>query len=816
MRGLAVPAALVLASALAAATAPQPAFLATLTGPTLLLVGSPGDLGGASARFQALLDTDAMLDLKVRGRTVAEGDPGGSGLGGWLRARFGLDATGPAWGLILGGQVLLSGRQLPEPEALAQALARAGIPNPAARLEVFLKDRPEHAEARRDLIQALRPRLFARLGPGLADGPEFGPAEDARIWGAMAQELDRLFQGEDWIGLRLNLDWGLFPEGLPERRSPLMKALYRRHRPRVLAGLRRCPVSAANAVAWNNLLHMDAVLGDQELLPFLEGLSWYQTTPVEAAMLPYQRIAQGVLAEARRTGAWSRAAGVLRTLWWQMARPKLTYLGKGMLSAAPFEAERQAELSRREREEVWAQLLEPLIEALVRADMAAEVTALLGELDQSWAGVPLEGRLRRLAHATGQPGLAGAWVAAIRALPPQIPGEGNAGRGLVVVHQDQKALGPAEQERCAQPFWDLGMDVALKEATESWLRFLGWAGSSPRWALVDVQGRILLQGEALPRGGDLVAVYQRLGLPSERERVAAFLQDHPDHLGALAHALTVQQAIAMARARVRIEKRSPWDGLPEMGTEERAAWQNYFECLERLLDDPLSLCPGPLRAASGFPSPALLGKEGASLGTEVARRCLPRVEAALARRPSDRELWQFWLLLAPHLERRLTDVLYTLAPSPLVPLEAWPPRDLLARAAEELRHQNRWQDLVDLLQPRRKAAAARVEQLRRIGDPEVEAGCHTWAWNETRPLLEAYLRLGKGREADAILDGMAASDSPPNPYEMASLARIAEEQGDASWARKWGQNPPSPAPRNDSSDRGGSSGGGADWLPRKP
>ena len=92
----------------------------------------------------------------------------------------------------------------------------------------------------------------------------------------------------EWAGLDLNLDRILQVLDTPERASPLMKALYRRQRPRLLEALRQFPEHAAG---WANLLRIDAVLGESSLSA-LAGVAWFQTSPGEAAMLPYRALAE--------------------------------------------------------------------------------------------------------------------------------------------------------------------------------------------------------------------------------------------------------------------------------------------------------------------------------------------------------------------------------------------------------------------------------------------------------------------------------------------------------------------------------------------
>ena len=696
-----IAAAFCLSAVLSAAQAQPPrAGLEQPGAPTLVNLGDKVALGAQMPGLRALLAADAMLDLGVADREVREDLPAGQALGAWLRQRHGLPPAPRArqvW-VLLGrdGRALASGVTLPTPGDLVQALEGAGERNPVTRLQAFLKERPGHAEARMDLIQALQPRLQARLQEHpAAPGQDLPPEEDARVWGLVAQELDLLFQDEDWLGLNLKPDRGLLPAGVPEQASPLMKAMYRRHHPRLLAALQRFP---ENPAAWFNLLRMDQALGEQELVRALEGIAWFRVRPVEAAMLPYGPLALRLHQEAKKTGQWRRAMVAERSLWQQLAQPKLAFFDKASLLSTGASAEDREKWRYAERDTVWTHLLAPLIEAMVRAGSEGEVVPLLGELDETWAGIGLNSRLMSLARTAGRPDLARSWAAAVQAPPAQFLREGLLGYDRLVFHQGQQPIEEQTQEY-DQPFRKQGMEAGLQPAPASWAKRLGWPQGSPRWAMVDARGHVLLQGERLPSGADLLAAYRAQGLPMDLERVAAFRQEHPEHLGALAIEVRLRGTIAWAHHSERCADQAPDQS---MGGPERDAWSRYFAVLERLLDDPLGSCPGLMRTAQvHFPTREELGKEVGDLGVEsLSRRLLPRLESRLAKRPSDTDTWWLWLMFSSQVDRPLAPLLDSLAPSPLAPPLAWPPQEILTPAAEGLRRQERWQDLADLLQPR--------------------------------------------------------------------------------------------------------------------
>jgi len=728
---------------------PGPAGTLERTGtPALVALGSKQELDRQAARFRALLEEDGILDRKVAGRTLAEDPNGAPTEGSRLRKRLGLGCRSSAW-VLLGrdGRVLASGGTLPGPEVLIQALEAAGEQSPVALLEAFLKERPEHTEARMDLIRALGNRLQARLQDHSFSGNhDLTPEADARIWGPVARELGLLFQDESWIGSDLNLD--LLPEDVPERSSPLMKALYRRHQAQLLAGLRRFP---DNPTAWLNLLRMNRTLNDEGLTRSLEGIGWFQAHLADTAALPYGPVARSLHREAMKTGDWRQAMAALQILWREWAVPRLELLDQ--------ETERTA---------VWTQLLAPLIEAMCRSGNEASVPPLLGELDESWAQAGIPERLSALARASCRPELAPIWCAAARTPAERTPREGRLGHELVVFYQGQKDEEHLQPWRYDPIFRKQGMTAGLYPVPISWVRRLGWAGPGPRWALVDARGRVLLQGEWLPKEGELFTACQAKGLANPLDRVEAFRKEHPAHLGALAAEARIREVIARAHLSGRQVRPTAGLGRNRLDGTEIAAWQAYFAVLQTLLEDPMGTCHEPLRRAQvRLPAPAELSWDDGPTGAgALAQRLLPRLESDLARRPSDPELWQVWLTLAAHVDRPLAPLLDRLAPSPLAPPGAWPPDDLLAQVAESLKCQARWQDLADLLLRRWKARMEMVERFQQAGRPAKGNGSHpAWSWQWTRPLLEALQQLGRTRQADEMMEALAAPEIAPGSWD---------------------------------------------------
>ncbi|BDU77972.1 hypothetical protein METESE_29300 [Mesoterricola sediminis] len=777
------------------------------------MVGPRSAKDSISKQLNALLLETYLLDFRLKGRIVRDDAETGSSLGPWLRARAGLGTVAEApwvW-ILLGrdGQTLASGRGFPEEGTLRRALEAAGAPNPIGELMAFLERWPDHAEARRDLVGLLEPQIefLLRVEGRGEEGPDLAPEVDDRIWGRCAGALDALFQQGDWLGLNLSLDEVLPGPGVPERASPRMRDLYRRHLPEVMALLRRCPEAACG---WKNLLRMDRALGESHLLPALKGTTWDLARRAQLLLMPTLALAERVTEDARATGAWGEAREILHALWTDLARPRLTRWSQSELMPDGADEGLRAEADLSERQAVWEVLLAPWVEACVRTGAEADVPVLLEDLDATWAGAGLDGRIRRLAHQLGRPELPGVWCPALRFQRPRLPRYWQDGTNLKLLHQGQgvavaQGPPPAQGPPLTQPLpalWKAGYPIEVVEVLEAsnpWRKVLGWDGRSPQWAVATAEGRVLLAGRRLPTDGDLLAALRMEGFPTEADRAQARLRAHPELVIPIAQMTktlgTRAEALLDARYDARrslpfprtAEEMEVWNAPPAMEPEEVEAWGAKIAALHRLFEDPLATYPQVLYQASlSLPDPNDMPADLRSRAAELARVTLPCIEAALARRPTDSALWRAWLDLARYGERPLLEVVGALVPSPVAPVAAFPPTDVLAPMAEALGARGQWKVLADLLGARLEAGDGQGEAK---GPADADPASRDRrpfrsARNLSLRLAEACLHLGDTQKADTILRALKG-DGEEDASEFWPLVRLARELGQDAFADRW-------------------------------
>lgn len=771
--------------------------------PCLVVLGSRPGISPKRADWQALCCTDGLLDLRASVRFIEESTLKGREIGHEFRATHRLAAHEDApflWALLNSRTVMVaSGRGLPTEESLIQALAASGEVSPVAQLRSFLRIHPEHAEARRDYLLALRPRVSFRLQEHPADpGIDLPPETDEQVWGDLSRALDPFLASEDWVLLDLSLD-RLLPGGIPERQSPLMKALYRKHVPRLLETVRRLPEFDAG---WLNLIRADQALGANTLIPALKGLSLFGHPGGGGRGFNFLPVSRGIIAEARRSGNWRDAVPLLHLLWEEVARPWLrsaVTTGIGWDHRAPT-TEELHQIDLEERSQTWNLLLAPLIEGMVRAGLEGEVPNLLGTLDASWQPLELSPRLAELAESLRRGDLASQWRLQVQGLqdPGRIPGA--AAHEFRLIHQDQDL--PSGDRPFIRAFRQEGIGVSMQRF-ERGRTGLVWPERVPRWALLDASNKVVLEGTALPTPGALIQALRETHVRTWTEDAERFNQSHPGHLASLAYLAGVRQGQAHAYWEARLPGRLSVEApVAEMGDRERTCWQSYFQLLEAMFEDPLGTHPGLLQMAAPYalvipgggsdeaassPPEAKPRREPSSqtlpdnLGVKaLAARLLLRIESALAHRPSDAALWESWMALGSVLDRSPADLVRSIDPSPSAGAGAWPDGRVLLRLCQDQRRREHWGVIVDLLMP-----VWTFEQSRRSRYGAGAQGASPAAWNGRlgHMLIEACLHQGALTEAEKVIQASDAKDSPLDGG--VDLQSLAVSLGHGAWAERW-------------------------------
>ncbi len=385
--------------------------------PVLVLV-APTGTALRSETLKILRDPE-LADLELSLRMV---DAPPSELANKVRAGIpGLACEG--WALLSNTGVLLtSGHQAPSAQALLKALSAAGVTPPLTQVKAFLRDHPDHLEARDDLLRLLRKGAVARTlktlmldgttpedrlrtrgqravqfhgsslpDPGPFRGKRLSEEEDLRIWAPYAQELDRSFRNGTWPALQFQTSR---TEDVPvEVCSPLMQALYRRHLPKLEAALEAMPSRRDLWRLWGRF----QILSEHfRAVAFLQGLT--PPPPELGRPWPPTEARPALALEARLGGDWRGVRDLLEGDWKHFqAYGDVIRTAKRKGGPLPFQVVD------------WEGTLGPLLESMLRLGSSMEARELVDLLRLLDEGPSLVEHAAALAATCARPDLAKQW-----------------------------------------------------------------------------------------------------------------------------------------------------------------------------------------------------------------------------------------------------------------------------------------------------------------------------------------------------------------------------------------------------------------------
>lgn len=765
--------------------------------PTVALFGCNARANGPEeVKWRDILLQDPLIDFTCVLRTVTEDSPAGAELASRLRSHFGLKDA--AWCLIgRSGDLLASGHSLPEPSSLASALELAGELNPVRDLQLRLRSHPTHAEMRMALLQRLGLQVSKRLGATQTSSPDpLDDREDQRVWGSFANQLSQLFVEFDWAVLQLDLN-ALLPKGCPEKRSPTMQALYRKLRPQVqhyLHGLPEAPFE------WSTLLRMDEALGENSVLSVLEGTTPLRT-PYHRFSVPYL-LPRKLLEEARRTGKWGVALDQFRTFWEGFKTLQLytdkPYADPSVMPSRPRTVpppERRKQMQINSLNEGWNSFLAPLLEALIQQGAGTEGIRYLAALDERWALIDVSSRAHQLALSLGRPDLALKWRSLLAAAPPaEGPWQPYTRYINLLLYQQE----PNRASVLLSDLYSHGFPIFQQQATKPWQRFLGWTDTQPHWALLGPDGSVIFnQSGNFPGAEALLSQFKQTDMPTPLEAVQAFLKENPDHAAGL-QALAELERMAAQEGLTQLARETHQNPLEqsESTPETLRLLADYAETLKRFLGTPYGLVPFPMISWNAIwprfygPNAELALNSG--IFRSVANETLPRIEADLARRPHDRQLWLAWTSLAPYAQRPFKPLLESLEPGPEDPKNPWPPREVQTQYVGMLLEGRQWFALEAFLAPRWRTFREEMTNLVAVNSTQGRV-YNPDAWeNVLLPLAQANLHQGKPDEVDALLQSWIQLNLRLGP--MTTLRDAAKELGYTEQVTAWSKLPAGSTP----------------------
>jgi len=342
-----------------------------------------------------------------------------------LRERFGLAAS-VKWAIIDSNeQCLASGQDLPAAKELAEILAAKGVRSPVRVLREFLKTRPDHLDARNELLKLQRRDADRRTKDALDIKEENGPPsqtpgtvvlssgarsfsgsisvstqggpggssvlgmgqqeaapvpkdkvldtkEDLQIWAGFADSFDRLVTGDDWIAAGLEFNMG---DMATEACSPSVKGLFKRKMAQVEAALERAPASPK---LWSVWVRMADVIGGKSIISVADRLVLQPGKDMTS--LP-RFVRDKLLVEARATNNWPYIA---ENLWGQYEAEKANPIPNPTISGMASDDARLRDIIGQFMENTWTQrwdsLYEPLLEALLHTNDVGRADSIMNTM----------------------------------------------------------------------------------------------------------------------------------------------------------------------------------------------------------------------------------------------------------------------------------------------------------------------------------------------------------------------------------------------------------------------------------------------------
>ncbi|MCL1893644.1 MAG: hypothetical protein FWG02_05340 [Holophagaceae bacterium] len=714
------------------------------------------------------------------------------------------------------GRVLLQGSELPEADFLRQTLENAGIKSPVRKLRDFIKQHPNHIDARMHLLKILRNIAETRTMQTLQldlksmnnqggaevyysiftnsplidtsdlDEKTLSPQQDIKIWGPYAQEFDVLFNSGDWRFWNIN-NWFDFRRWVPvDACSPTVVQVYRRHISKVEEYLEAVPT---NMQVWELYGWMHSIVKpgfsksvlDRLIPPSDESTSW-----------PYGKALGFFIAQEITRNNWDNIAETLWPRWNKIRLGARFQIGQaerinaGITSITKEIIENQ---SKGMIEAVLKDTVLPLVESLINANRIHDAETIILDLAKFPAYKDLQRRAGELALNCGREDVASQW--AIIEIPekPDKPDMDDVMAEthyyntqtaiLVIINGEASAKDVStliNQNRVRK--WELGSSILNPGLSELICQQMGWQVGVSQWALVDSNGRIIGHGANLPTEDLLCQTLEQNSIRTPAEFLHRFVIEHPNHFTAKINLLGKLKDEAEALTKEKIGKDAGVDDTLLLSDEDdQAIWGEYAVLCHSVITYVTEQASSNW-AGAGYNHASSRYFIHSKKMKNLAPSLLEMVEWSLVRQPTNPQLWALWMPwseLKPNYN--FTNFKETLVVSPESdPLDLPPSFSARWMMMREYHMRQRWQKIIDLQEWRLQVILA---DLGRYGG-EAE---RLWGY-EWQPLLEAYMGLEKDKEADELLKLWNTQSAGWQKTKESAIA-LANKHGRTALAERW-------------------------------
>jgi hypothetical protein len=391
----------------------------------LVYIGEPkGELFNG---LQDLIGTDELVEMDIALAYIQTTSPSFAKVANELNL-----SPDSLWALTdPRGRRLIQGDGLPSAEALLDALAEAGVKSPMAPLRDFLKGRPDHLDARAQLLHMLRKtaetrtlralkiateppaelgrekdsqywyRLWSKhpsIDMGAVEGKTLSPERDTEIWGDYARELQAVFENGDW---RLLKNLPSAKRRVPaEACSQTMVQIYARHLSQIEAHIEEYP---SREHLWQHYAWACAITKQGSARALLERLL---PPPGLERRWPPDSATGLLIAQEREKGDWEFLAEALWAGW-----PEFRLFARNPVNRFPRLTEMTDAQMIGYLEILWQDSLRPLLESLIKANRAEDAEAVMLDMSSLRINWNFKHTAASLAKACGRDDLRAKWTA---------------------------------------------------------------------------------------------------------------------------------------------------------------------------------------------------------------------------------------------------------------------------------------------------------------------------------------------------------------------------------------------------------------------
>ncbi|MCL1892667.1 MAG: hypothetical protein FWG02_00335 [Holophagaceae bacterium] len=677
----------------------------------------------------------------------------------WVHGLYNLDAKTKWLALGMDGQLITSGIQIPGSKEFEQLLKKMGYRTPLQTVRAFLRENPDHIDAKTDLLKEVRRR--AMLNEPLTFDEDLDVGQDLRKWGVLATETNNVFQGS-WLGIEIQF---FKPEeDQPERYSPLMREVFRRNIGKVESAIRQQPT---NTTLWNIWAWMARSIPDHKWDAFIDSVGVF--TPFRSAYCPSEEVCVWLASEARLKKDWesvikfaSQAKRFVvrhnneRFVHWSPGGGTATSVNYVPIEGYPGSS-------------AYAPHLEALL-MLGRIDDANDLFDEMIRLQDDFDLGEFISNSTNVKHAVSAARIAGMeeiakiWEKGMQVNKvPYISTGFYSGEPIFVLMGNYNGNYHKEFEEL----------VALLEAnivvyagpSEKNLATLGWKRDDVElWALIGADGRLLHQDKVIPDVSTMRSILAHHKVEAPYNFGSSYIAKHGNTPG--------------------IDFYLIGNNLRQLSRQSSSK-----EVVEDLLEDTARLFRRIMRdnqdtLATPHSAPTAWGTLKHSSLQALSKSYLMAIESLLARKPSSLNLWYQWLFWAeiedesPSMEPLLDQIKL----SPLSGYETIPPPNATSRYYNYCKKTGNWHRVIEML----KRAWERdfheflypedLDTLRKRYLPTV--GDRTGIL-----LIDAYLNGEKPDEANKIFNTWM--DSGGTFKDISKIVALAREK-DYEWlAREW-------------------------------